>query len=137
MFIIIKTFLSGITGKITLGLSIIMITIIGVLYLQNSNYQKALKVANDNNVMLSVSLEASKKSLADYVEETQRLNAIAKDLQGVIDNAQPVIVERIKYVKQYKDNPNIVKCELSSEWVRIYNMQTDSPYRETTETNTR
>lgn len=132
MFTFLKMFGSGLPLKIALivggSLLIGLLSVIGVLYYQNSNYKTDLSTKTTENANLLNNLNSHIALLDAVQKEAARLRGIEIELRDTIANAKPVIVERIKYVKDYSKDTSVPKSTISSKWVRLHNMLASSPY---------
>lgn len=137
MFSVLQSFVGSMIGKVTLVLIAGLLSVIGLLWLQNTTYKSENSTLTSTNAQLQTSLTGYINQLDLERKETQRVNDINKDLVFKLANAKPVIQTRIEYVKTYAKDTSIPKCVLSSRWVQLHNLYTTSPYRTSTETNTR
>lgn len=75
---------------------------------------------------------AANEAMATKIEsdrvELERVDGLLRKAQSEKDNAEPIYRERIVYVKAYRDNPNIAKCNLAPEWVSAHNQAATNPY---------
>jgi hypothetical protein len=137
-------FFTGLLGRlgfsqaqfvITASIITILLTTIGLLWLQKNSADTKLLEQAGNIVQLTNDVAVANDTISQLNIKYALIDAERKRLDSEMRahllekaNAKPLIEEKIKYVKVYQNDPTIAKCDLSPQWVYGHNQAATSNY---------